>query len=167
MTDSGAIECRPHEHVNGILKVDTNADTVTKLNGNLLPERGGRVMWSSYALALDGCIYSMPHGARRIMKLDPNDNDAISSVGNDLRSRSYIATVVGIDGCVYEIPSICTSNPIVKYDSVNDTTSFFGGGTNNVGWEMKKCFECNGGGALGSDEQIYAVTYDGRDKYNQ
>ena len=37
------------------------------------------------ALALDGCIYFMPARAHHIMKLDPNNNDAImSSLGDDL-----------------------------------------------------------------------------------
>ena len=56
-------------------------------------------------LALDGCIYFMPANVRRIMKLDPNNNDAMTSVGDDLgKGWKYIGTVVGIDGCVYGIP---------------------------------------------------------------
>ena len=41
-------------------------------------------MWVSCALALDGCIYFMPYDAHHIMKLDPNNGDAMSSVGDDL-----------------------------------------------------------------------------------
>ena len=41
----------------------------------------------------------MPYNARRIMKLDPNNSDAMTSVGNDLGDghAKYSGTVVGID----------------------------------------------------------------------
>ena len=42
------------------------------------------MMWESCIAACDGFIYFMHHDARRIMKLDPYNNDAISSVGDDL-----------------------------------------------------------------------------------
>ena len=42
------------------------------------------------------------------MKLDPNNNDAMLSVGDDSGRGSYdgkcSGTVVGIDGSIYEIP---------------------------------------------------------------
>ena len=68
----------------------------------------------------------MPACARRIMKLDPNNGDAMTSVGDDLGDGryKYIGTVVGIDGCVYGIPLISTR--IIKYDPINDITSFVG-----------------------------------------
>ena len=62
-------------HYRGILKIDTNADTATELNVNLLPQQGYN-MWEPCAIALDGCIYFMPHSACCIMKIDPNNNDA-------------------------------------------------------------------------------------------
>ena len=106
MTNGGVIFCLPYNSLtNGILKIDTNTDNVTVLDVNLLPERG-YYMWKSCAAAVDGCIYFMPCHARRIMKLDPNNNDAMSSVGDDLVGvrNKYVGTVVGIDGCVYGIP---------------------------------------------------------------
>ena len=101
ITDSGVIYCAPLNEDRGILKIDTNTNTVTELNVNLLPERGSE-MWLSCAAALDGCIYFMPCDARCIMKINPNNNDAMSSVGNDLGrgEDKYSGTVVGIDGCV-------------------------------------------------------------------
>ena len=152
ITESGIIYCTPYGSRNhGILKIDTNTDTVTELDRNLLPERGG-CMWLSCAAALDGCIYFMPTYARRIMKLDPNYNDAMSSVGDDLGRYGwkYIGTVVGIDGCVYGIPY--NSKRIVKYDPINDITSF-------VGEKADEAFRCNGNGALGRDGCIYALAY--------
>ena len=63
ITDSGIIYCVPCNSDCAILKVDTNADTATELNRNLLPEQGSNI-WISCAVALDGCIYCMPNKAR-------------------------------------------------------------------------------------------------------
>ena len=114
-------------------------------------------MWRSCALALDVCIYFMLYNeARRIMKLDPNNIDAMSSVGDDLLGDGedkYSGMVVSIDGCMYGIPK--QSNRIVKYDPINDTTSY-------VGEEADRDFDCSGG-AVGRDGCIYAsITGDGR-----
>ena len=61
------------------------------------------------------------------MKLDPNNNDAMSSVGDDLGDDLeyiYIGKIVRIDGCVYGMP--VETNRIIKYDPINDITSFLG-----------------------------------------
>ena len=156
MDDKGIIYCPPMRSNRGILKIDTNTDTVTELDANLMPERGDYSMWFSCALALDGCIYFMPSNARRILKLDPYNNDAISIVGDDLGDghRKYIGTVMGIDRCLYGIPN--STNRIVKYDPINDITSFIGEEATSYG------FLCNGHGALGRDGCIYAARLDGR-----
>ena len=153
ITGSGVIYCLPCERRRGILKIDTNTDTVIELDVNLLPERGHN-MWLSCAVALDGCIYCMPYKGRRIMKIDPKNNDAMTSVGDDLGDGrcKYSGTVVGIDGCVYGIPTCSTR--IVKYDPINDVIFF-------VGEETDKYFKCSGG-ALGRDGFIYALANDGR-----
>ena len=125
MTGSGIIYYPLANSLRGILKVEnTNTGTVTELDRNLLPEQRDYGLWESCAATLDGCIYFMPGKARRIMKLDPNSNDAISSVGDDLGGElyKYIGTVVGIDGCVYGIPD--DTYRIVKYYPINDITSF-------------------------------------------
>ena len=160
ITSSGIIYCPPFDEDpvdagHGILKIDTNTDNVTELDRNLLPERDGYYMWVSCAAAHDGCIYFMPANARRIMKLDPNNNDVMTSVGDDLGDEEWkcIATVVGIDGCVYGLPR--SSKRIVKYDPINDTTSF-------VGEEAEERFRCDGNGVLARDGCIYAATNDGR-----
>ena len=152
MAGSGIIYCPPQHRDRGILKIDTNTDTATELDVNLLPERGDD-MWESCAVALDGCIYFMPLDARRIMKIDPNNNDAMSSVGDDLGRGygKYIGTVIGIDGCVYGIPD--RSNRIVKYNPINGSTSY-------VGKTGHQDFDCRGNGVVGRDGCIYAaVTY--------
>ena len=58
--------------------------------------------------------------AKRIMKLGPNNNDAMSSVGYDLGKEDgrYIGTVVGIDGCAYGIPDH-SDDRVLKYDPIN------------------------------------------------
>ena len=98
----------------------------------------------------------MPAHADRIMKIDPNNGDAMSSVGDHLRGDwidydKYIGTVVGIDGCVYGIPDSCSR--IVKYDPINDITSF-------VGEEAD--FDCNGNGILARDGCTYVAVGAGR-----
>ena len=158
ITDSGVIYCplcdsRRHGS-RGIVKIDTNTDTAIELDANLFPEREDcYFMWKSCAAALDGCIYFMPSSARRIMKLDPKNGDAMTSVGDDLGGggSKYSGTVVGIDGCVYGIPFEC--NRIVKYDPINDTTSF-------VGEETDEYFYCSGG-AMGRDGYIYVFARKG------
>ena len=151
ITDSGVIYGLPLDEECGILKIDTNTDNVTELNVNLLPEEGWS-MWASCAAALDGCIYCMPRDARQIMKIDPNKNDAMTSVGDDLGGRNdkYCGTVVGIDGCVYGIPFACELM-IIKYDPINDKTSFLG--------EVDDVcsVDCTHDGALGRDGCIYAL----------
>ena len=148
MTDSGIIYCVPYDSCCGILKIDTNIDAVTELGRNFLPQRGVSI-WQSCAVALDGYIYFMPPHARRVMKLDPNNNVEMASVGDDLGEVycKYKGTRVGIDGC--------NSKRIIKYDPINHTTSFV---VEVVDGEIK----CTGDGALGRDGCIYAITDDGR-----
>ena len=153
ITGNGVIYCFPFHSNRGILKIDTNTDTATELDVNLLPEQGGAV--SCAAAALDGCIYFISFFADHIMKLDQNNNDAISSVGNDLGDGycKYKGIVVGIDRCIYMIPA--HSKRIIKYDPINGITSF-------VGEVADEYFHCNNDGALGRDGCIYALATGGR-----
>ena len=124
-TDNGVIYCLPSCCANrGILKIDTNTDTVTELDGNLLPEQSCYDMIMSCALALDGCIYSIPYNPNQIMKLDPNNGDEKTSLVDGWISFKYSGTVVGIDGCVYGMP--WNSSLILKYDPINDIISYIG-----------------------------------------
>jgi len=87
--------------------------------------------------------------------IDPNNNNAMTIVGDDLGYGyvKYKGTVVGVDGCVYGLPQY--SRRIVKYDPINDATSF-------VGEEADRDFNCTSGGILERDGYIYAITRDGR-----
>ena len=82
------------------------------------------------------------------MKLDPNNNDAMTSVRDDLGNKGpkYSTTIVGIDGCVYGVPDF--SKRIIKYDPINSIASFH---------EDDEDFELLGRGVLGKDGCIYAL----------
>jgi hypothetical protein len=151
LANNSGIYCAPcnAEHV---LKIDTIQGTVETLDNVRLPETG-ELLWESGALAADNSIYYMPYCARRIMRLNP-DNDSLSSVGDDLvGGLKYSGTVVGKDDHVYGIPEEDTC--IVKFDLTNpDTTSF-------VGEEAEEQFMC-GNGVLAGDGYIYAVNHAGQ-----
>jgi len=95
----------------------------------------------------------MPACARRIMRLNP-DNDTLSSVGDDLgEGYKYRGTVVGNDDCLYGIPY--WAKHIIKFDTTNPAT------TSTVGEEAEKWFGCNNG-VLGGDGYIYAANHVGQ-----
>ena len=115
ITDSGVIYC-PHDDDRGILKIDTNIDRATVLDGNLFPALGG-CMWASCAAALDGCIYFMPSDASRVMKLDPNNNNFGNVTHDNIDCVS--GGVLARDGCIYESKttnnSHCFLRSIIQY----------------------------------------------------
>jgi streptogramin lyase len=152
--NNGKIYCAPYD-AEHILKIDPIQGTVETLDDvelpeTELPETGNGYLWASGALAQDNYIYYMPFDARRIMRLNP-DNDSLTSVGDDLGEQGfkYIGTVVGNDDCVYGIPHEATR--IIKFDPTNPDT------TSTVGEEAEEGeFECDNG-VLGGDGNIYAV----------
>ena len=85
------------------------------------------------------------------MKMDPNNNDTMSSVGDDLgHGFKYLGTVIGIDGCVYGIP--WHASVIVKYDPINDTTSFVGDELDRIrGQDFNRLVD----GALGIEMDVF------------
>ena len=150
--NTGSIYCAPY-NADHILKIDTIQGTVETLDDIELPETGD-ALWASGARTTDNNIYYMPCCARRIMRLNP-DNDSLSSVGGylGLRGFKYSGTVVGNDDCLYGIPVDATH--IVKFDPSNPDT------TSTVGEEAEEWFEC-GNGVLGGDGYIYAANYSGQ-----
>jgi outer membrane protein assembly factor BamB len=149
---NGSIYCAPFQ-AGHMLKINTIQGTVETLTDIEMPETGD-FLWASGALAQDNHIYYMPSCARRIMRLNP-DNDSISSVGDDLGGGwgKYRGTVVGNDDFVYGIPYNATH--IVKFDPSNPDT------TSTVGEEAEEDFEC-GNGVLAGDGDIYSVNHSGQ-----
>ena len=143
----GNIYCAP-AYADHFLKIDTVRGAVEILAGVAMPETG-ECLWESGALAADNNIYYMPYNARRIMKLNP-DNDSLSSVGDDLGEQGFKCrgTVVGSDNWVYSIPLNATH--IFKFDPANPDT------THTVGEEAEFGFECGGNGVLAGDGYIYS-----------
>jgi hypothetical protein len=82
LPNNGSIYCVSADGPAQILKIGTIRDTtaVRDVQGMPEPNMIGRRM--SGALALDGCIYFMPCNARRILKLD-TENDSVCYVGDD------------------------------------------------------------------------------------
>ena len=101
-------------------------------------------------------IYYMPARARRIMRLNP-DNDSLSSVGDDLGEGEwkYSGTVVGSDDYVYGIPYY--AERIIKFDPTNPDTAYTVGGEGDR-WKGFRC----GNGVLAGDGYIYAVNDSGQ-----
>jgi hypothetical protein len=141
------IYCAPYD-AQHILKIDTIHGTVETLHNVELPETDAHLnLWASGALASDNNIYYMPACARRIMRLNP-DNDSLSNVGDDLGEGEdkYSGTVVGNHDYVYGIPNY--AKRIIKFDPTNPDT------TSTVGGEGR--FRCRNG-VLGGGGDIYAA----------
>jgi hypothetical protein len=150
--NNGCIYCTPFFGLH-ILKIDTIRGTVKILSDVEMPEEGGGALWASGALASDNSIYYMPNTARRIMRLNP-DNDSLSSVGDDLgEGYKYRGTVIGSDDHVYGMPYHATH--IVKYNPADPDT------TSTVGEEVEGRFYC-GNGVLCGDGFIYAANGGGQ-----
>ena len=152
--NTGSIYCVPY-CADRILKINTAQGTVEILDNVELPETGDGCLWASAgALAADNHIYYMPSHARRIMRLNP-DNDSLSSVGDDLGQGEgkYWGTVVGNNDRVYGIPYIATC--IIKFDPTSPDITY------TVGKEDVKGFKC-ANGVLGGDGYIYAANWHGQ-----
>lgn len=147
LTGNGCIYCAPYNS-NHFLKIDTNNCGVTLLADVEIPEEvsGASRMWSSGALAtIDGCIYSMPLSARRILKLNPVD-DTVSSATNKAK---YIGTVAHTDNYLYGISH--RIRRIIRFDPFTQSITILNKGED---WGP---FNDGNSSALGRDGHIYAA----------
>ena len=68
---------------------------------------GGEWQWHGAALGLDGCIYAIPAGATRVLKIDPFTN-VCSLLGDEDLEPSVACKWYGglrsADGCIWAIP---------------------------------------------------------------
>ena len=78
MADSGVIYCIPYNY-DKVMKIDTNVRENNN-NGNVtiidakLPEEGNAKWMSGATSKIGGCIYCMPHNAKKILKINPKDD---------------------------------------------------------------------------------------------
>ena len=103
--------------------------SVQVLDNVPLPEQTN-FAWRSVTLASDGCLYSMPFHAARILKFNPETQTA-SCVGDDhggLWSK-YSGTVMGKDNCIYGIPY--TAKYILKFNYSSCVSIMIGKKTKN------------------------------------
>lgn len=85
--------------------------------------RGGW-QWAGGVIASNGCIYTIPYNATRVLKFDPSDNSS-HMIGNELGDDKgkWCCGVLG-NGFIYGIPF--SSHRILKIDLTHHTTSFVG-----------------------------------------
>ena len=77
-------------------------------------------MWIAGVLTDDGCIYYMPFHASHILRLDPNNSDSLSLVGENLGYADYGVAVLSNDGFIYGIPSGGLN--LIKYNPRTNST---------------------------------------------
>ena len=149
---NGSIYCLPGCRTMHVLKITPKIvgdAEVQILDHQALPEEDD-YLWAAGALGNDGCIYYMPFNAHRILKLDPNDNDRLSIVGEDLGDKKYKyrGAVTGSDGMIYGLPNN-GSKQIIKFNKEDQSVS-------NVGAAFVEAQWFNGG-VLAADNNIYVA----------
>ena len=149
--NNGSIYCIPYFRTEHFLKItpkDGGNAEIKLIKDHRLPEEGNK-LWYSGALAKDGCIYCMPYNAHFILKLDPNNGDSLSLVGDDFGNlqAKYDGVVSTKNGCIYGIPY--NSKQIIKFYPEDNSLS-------NVGDKLKEDVVITRG-ILAADENIYMV----------
>lgn len=149
---NGSIYCVPGWSKKHFLKITPRGggDAEVQILDHLTFPEDGNNLWLAGALGNDGCIYYMPFDGHRILKLDPNDDDRLSLVGEDLGGEQdkYGGAVASKDGTIYGIPYI-GSEQIVKFNLQDNSATKVG-----VAFEEEQRF-C--GGVLAADNNIYAA----------
>ena len=150
--DNGSIYCLPYnaEYLLKIIPGEGKDAEVKVLEDGFQPEY--RYRWMAGALADNGCLYYLPYGngATRILKVDTNNGDNFSLVGEGYIGSCYRIGVFGHDGCIYGI----SNRRIIKYNPADNTELYVNKGLNN--------FYSFVGGVLAHDSNIYSAN-----KYGQ
>ena len=99
-------------------------------------------------MANDGCIYYLPNGDVRILKLDPSDGDRFSIVEVLVMSRDggYTAAVLGNDGYIYGF----SWSRIIKFSPTDHSVYY-------IGSEFEE-YPSWVGAVLAEDGNIYSVS---------
>jgi len=133
------------QYVLKIILIEGQDAKVQMIGAWHLPVDGTRVIG---VLANDGCIYSLPYdGCRSILKLDPNDGDRLSIVGEEFGEMCY-AAVLGNDGYIYGI----SAAKIMKYNLTDQSVSQVGRDFGYIVYGIE----------IASDGNIYSVTKTGQ-----
>jgi outer membrane protein assembly factor BamB len=156
LAKNGCIYCPPtsqkSRYYSGkMLKINTNDGTVITLD----TDKGG---WRSGALGADNCVYYMPWGVKNlnhILRVDPH-TDTLSYIR--VPSARFKGTVLGKDNCIYGVPTWIGDSrdgTVMRFDPMEpENISHFGNDTAlNHGFA--------GGGVLGNDGHIYALSNNG------
>ena len=153
-------------------------------------ESGQNEDWSRTVAGVDGCIYGIPHYARRVVKFNPVDK-SIHHIGPDLGGGAKFSVGVLDDkGCIYCLPGTNSLRQILKIDTNPASSTCTDTGTNidagtgtgtdtdNVDTEgvtlLEHVLPERGlwmSGALAMDGKIYCMPYTARrilkiDPYN-
>ena len=100
--------------------------------------------WFKGALANDGCIYYFPSYPGSILKLDPNNGDNLSLVGEEF-DTGFVAAVLGKDGCIYGI----SYGQVIKFNPVDCSVS-------QIGSDFDE-YHTSNEAVLADDENIYSI----------
>lgn len=153
---NGSIYCAPYRG-GKILKITPvkGGDVQVDFLDQNLPGCGHGV-WLVGALAKDGCIYYMPyHNTRHILKLDTNDHDRISLVGEDLGRKKCLGAILGNDSCIYVVYEInWNSKKVIRFDPSVESISYIGEDLNE--------YDNFRGGVLAADGNIYTANRHGQ-----
>ena len=145
--NNGSIYCMPcnAEYFLKIIPGEGQNTEVQILREMQLP-RGD---WDVGALANDGCTYYFPIYRGCILKLDPNDVDSLSLVGEDI-NKGFQAAVLGNDGYIYGI----YKSRVVKFSLTDQSVSCIGRSFDDYYFWT--------GAVLTEDGNIYAVNHCGQ-----
>ena len=131
--NNGSIYCMPHlaQYLLKITPGKGHYAEVQRLEEKQLsfeqhlPEGRWKNCWNAGALANDSCIYyfpyELPYDFGRILKLDPNDGDSLSIVGEEING-GFDAAVLGNDGYIYVVSDI----KIINFNPIDHRVSCIG-----------------------------------------
>lgn len=89
-------------YIEGILKIDTNTDTVSLIAAPAFS--GKRGSYSGGVLAPNGMIYIIPRGGGQIAKLDPN-SDTVTFFGTSYdNNKGFTSGTLAPNGKIYAFP---------------------------------------------------------------
>ena len=100
---------------------------ITSLVGADVSDLGGCAKWYDAVLApSDGCVYCVPFGARRVLRIDPK-TQAATPIGDDLSALGdykFACGALAPDGCIYCPPF--GANRVLRIDPASRSATLVG-----------------------------------------